>query len=238
MALIQEAYDKYEGIYGYRRMTIYLNYYKQAKVNHKCVYRLMKQMNLQAVIRRKRYRYKKHSPQHIAENVLNREFNKDYKAMQVLLTDITEFKYGDNSKAYLSAILDYGKGQIVAYKLSNRNDNQLVKETVDQIKEDLIPGTTLIHSDRGFQYTSKLFKNFINEHQLIQSMSRVGKCIDNGPMENFWGIIKEEMYRLRSYETFDQLEDDIRRYIKFYNTSRVTLKMGLRIPKQEKPCIN
>lgn len=61
-------------------------------------------------------------------------------------------------------------------------------------------------------------------------MSRVGKCIDNGPMENFWGIIKVEMYRLRSYETFDQLEKDIRQYVRFFNTERVTLKMGLRIP--------
>lgn len=61
-------------------------------------------------------------------------------------------------------------------------------------------------------------------------MSRVGKCIDNGPMENFWGIIKVEMYRLRSYENFDQLEKDIRQYVRFFNTERVTLKMGLRIP--------
>lgn len=230
MELIQEAYDKHKGIYGYRRIAIYLNYFQQAQVNHKCVYRLMKQMGLKAVIRRQRYHYKKHTPQHIAENVLNREFKKDYQAMQVLLTDITEFKYGDNCKAYLSAILDYGTGQIVAYKLSKRNDNQLVKETVVQIEEDLIPRETLIHSDRGFQYTSHFFKKFIDDKQLIQSMSRVGKCIDNGPMENFWGIIKVEMYRLRNYETFEQLEEDIRRYIKFYNTERVTLKMGLRIP--------
>lgn len=61
-------------------------------------------------------------------------------------------------------------------------------------------------------------------------MSRVGKCIDNGPMENFWGIIKVEMYRLRSYENFDQLEKDIRQYVRFFNTERVTLKMGVRIP--------
>lgn len=53
MELIQEAYDKYEGIYGYRRITIYLNHFKNAKVNHKCVYRLMKLMGLKAVIRRK-----------------------------------------------------------------------------------------------------------------------------------------------------------------------------------------
>ena len=150
--------------------------------------------------------------------------------MQVLLTDITEFKYGDNRKAYLSAILDYGTRQIVAYKLSKRNDNQLVKDTVVQVEEDLIPGETFIHSDRGFQYTSHFFKSFINDKKLIHSMSRVGKCIDNSPMENFWGTIKVEMYRLRNYETFDKLEEDIRHYIEFYNTERVTLNMELRIP--------
>lgn len=230
MRQIQKAYDHYQGIYGYRRITIYLNYFKSAKVNHKCVYRLMKQMGLKAIIRRQRYRNKKHSSQHNAENVLNREFNKDYKAMRVLLTDITEFKYGDSCKAYLSTILDYGAGKIVAYQLSKRNNNKLVKDTFDQIEEYLIPGETLIHSDRGVQYTSNFFKKFINDKQLIQSMSRVGKCIDNGPMENFWGIIKVEMYRLRSYENFDQLEKDIRQYVRFFNTERVTLKMGLRIP--------
>ncbi|WP_143139290.1 IS3 family transposase [Alkalibacterium sp. 20] len=61
-------------------------------------------------------------------------------------------------------------------------------------------------------------------------MSCVGKCIDNGPMENFWGIIKEEMYRLTTYDTFEALETDIERYVAFYNTKRVTLKMGLKIP--------
>lgn len=190
----------------------------------------MKQMGLKAVIGRQRYRYKNHSSQHIAENVLNREFNKDYQAMQVLLTDITKFKYANNCKAYLSTILDYGTRQIVAYKLSKRNDNQLVKDTVVQVEKDLIPGETFIHSDRGFQYTSHFFKRFINDKQSIHSMSRVGKCIDNGPMENFWGIIKVEMYRLRSYETFEKLESDIRHYIEFYNTERGTLDMGLRIP--------
>ena len=94
----------------------------------------------------------------------------------------------------------------------------------------VIPTQTLLHSDRGYQYTSKDFKKYIEKHQLVQSMSRVGKCIDNGPMENFWGIIKEEMYRLTTYDTFEALEQDIKRYIDFYNTQRVTLNMGLKIP--------
>ena len=228
--LILQVYEKHKGIYGYRRITIYLNHFLNAKVNHKCVYRLMKLLNLKAVIRRKRYVYKRHKPLHIAENILNREFQKDYQPMEVLLTDVTEFKYGQDAKAYLSAILDYGENKIVAFKLSKRNNNALVRDTVQQIADDIVPTHTLIHSDRGYQYTSYGFNNFVKNHQLTHSMSRVGKCIDNGPMENFWGIIKEEMYRLKTYTSFEGLEYDIKQYIRFYNTQRVTLKMGLSIP--------
>ena len=228
--LIHQVYEEYKGIYGYRRITIYLNYFLNAKVNHKCVYRLMKLSGLKAVIRRKRYSYKPHKPTHIAENILNRAFQKNYQPMEVLLTDVTEFKYGNHSKAYLSAILDYGENEIVAFKVSKNNNNALVRDTVRQIEGDIVPTKTLLHSDRGFQYTSHGFRNFVQKHQLTHSMSRVGKCIDNGPMENFWGIIKEEMYRLKTYMTFEELEMDIKQYIRFYNAQRVTLKMGLSIP--------
>ncbi len=230
MATIVQTYDDYKGIYGYRRMTIYLNHFLQAQVNHKCVYRLMRLAGLKAVIRRKRYTYRPHNPTHVAENILNRDFQTSYPPMTVLMTDVTELKYGTSSKAYLSAILDYGTNKIVAFQLSKHNNNALVMATVNQIKTQLIPTKTLLHSDRGFQYTSHSFRQFTQTHQLIQSMSRVGKCIDNGPMENFWGIIKEEMYRLKSYTSFEELERDITHYIIFYNTQRVTLKMGLSIP--------
>src|SRR5690625_7530152 len=114
--------------------------------------------------------------------------------MEVLLTDIAEFKYGSHSKAYLSAILDYGANEIVAFKLSDRNDNGLVNHTISQIEDLVIPTKTLLHSDRGYQYTSKDFKKYIEKHQLVQSMSRLGKCIDNGPMENFCGDRKSFVY--------------------------------------------
>lgn len=227
---IIQAYDKHKGIYGYRRITIYLNYYENAQVNHKCVYRLMRKLGLKAVIRKKRYSWKPSKAQHTAENKLNREFQTPYGPFEVLLTDVTEFKYGDQSKAYLSAVLDYGDNKIISYQLSTRNDNDLVFKTFTPIKDKIIPKKTLIHSDRGFQYTSHWFNSFIEETQAIQSMSRAGRCIDNGPMENLWGIIKEEMYRLNSYDSLDELKDDIDRYISFYNDQRVTLKMGLRIP--------
>src|SRR5699024_9583940 len=99
--------------------------------------RLMRLLELKAVIRRKRYTYKPHKPQHLAENILNRAFQEKYKKMEVLLTDITEFKYGVNSKAYFSAILDYGENKIIAYKLSKHNNNALVRDTMTQIENDL-----------------------------------------------------------------------------------------------------
>src|SRR5699024_3700352 len=218
----QKVYNDHKGIYGYRRMTIFLNHYLNARVNHKCVYRLMRLLELKAVIRRKRYTYKPHKPQHLAENILNRAFQEKYKKMEVLLTDITEFKYGVNSKAYFSAILDYGENKIIAYKLSKHNNNALVRDTMTQIENDIIPTKTLIHSDRGFQDASHSLKQLIENHDFIRCISRVGRCIYNGPIENIWYIIKEETYRLTTYNTFIELEKNINAYIKFYNTKRVT----------------
>jgi putative transposase len=57
-------------------------------------------------------------------------------------------------------------------------------------------------------------------------MSRVGRCIDNGPMEGFWGIIKSEMYYLRKFQTFDELKLAIDNYIKFYNEKRLQKKLN------------
>src|SRR5699024_12489425 len=98
-------------------------------------------------MRRKRYKYKPHSPQHVAENVLDRAFDVDYKSMEVLLTDITAFKYGSYSKSYLRAILDYGANEIVAFKLSDRNNNALVSITISQIKIMFNLTQTNLHSE-------------------------------------------------------------------------------------------
>jgi len=189
----------------------------------------MKLLGLKAVIRRKKCTYKRHIPAHTAENVLNRDFQAD-QPMRKSVTDITEFKLSTGKKAYLSAVLDLGTNQISAYQLGHANNNPLVLHTFEQIKDQVQANETLIHSDRRFQYTSHAFHQFIENYQLIQSMSRVGKCIDNGPMENFWGVLKNEMFKRKTYDTYDELKADIDRYIVFYNTKRVTLNMGLAIP--------
>lgn len=96
------------------------------------------------------------------------------------VTDVTEFKYGSSKKAYLSAILDLYDGSIVSYVLGHSNNNNLVFKTLDQAIKHLNGDHTLIHSDRGFQYTSHRFKRRIDKAEMTQSMSRVGRCVDNG----------------------------------------------------------
>lgn len=180
----------------------------------------MKSVKLTAVIRRRKKKYIQSTPQITAENILNRKFVAD-NPNEKWLTDVTEFKMTNGSKAYLSAILDLGDNSIISYVLGKSNNNKLVFDTLDKAIEANPTATPLFHSDRGFQYTCKTFKMKLNKINAVQSMSRVGRCIDNGPMEAFWGTLKSEMYYLRKFSTFEELEQAIDEYIKFYNTKRL-----------------
>lgn len=229
MDWIVSAYTSVKGIYGYRRMTIYLNHFKQAKVNHKRVYRLMKLLGLKAVIRVKKVRRKLTRPDYVQANKLNRQFT-THHAMEKLLTDITEFKLVNGQKVYLSAIYDLHTKKIIAHQMDTHCGQSLVNRTFKSITSKVIQGKTIIHSDRGSQYTSHIFNHYVTKHGLIHSMSRPGKCIDNGPMENVWGIIKSERFKLNTYQSVEALKQDIHAYIQFFNHKRVTLNMGLSIP--------
>lgn len=193
--------------------------------NPKRIYRIMKVAGVKSVIRRKRKSYKKSSPQHVAENILNREFTA-VGPNQKWVTDVTEFKYGDSKKAYLSAILDLYDNTIVSYVLDYSNNNPLVFKTLDQATGLLSDTKPLLHSDRGFQYTSYKFKRKLDKAEMTQSMSRVGRCIDNGPMEAFWGTLKCEKYYLRKYQSFEELSKAIDEYIHFYNHERLQKRLN------------
>jgi transposase InsO family protein len=223
-------YEKVDGIYGYRRLTINLSK-PEKPINHKRVYRLMKLAGIQSIIRRKKRNYVRSTPQQVAENLLNREFNAE-EPNQKWLTDVTEFKYGNTQKAYLSAILDLHDKSIVSYVLGHSNNNSLVFQTLDLALQAAPGSTPMLHSDRGYQYTSWGFKRRLEAHGLTQSMSRVGKCIDNGPMEGFWGTLKCEKYYLHKYQTFEALKKDIDDYIYFYNYERLQAKLNSLSPME------
>ena len=136
----------------------------------------MKSVKLTAVIRRRKKRYVKSTPQITAENILNREFVAD-NPNEKWLTDVTEFKLANGSKAYLSAILYIADNSIISYVIGKSNNNKLVFDTLDKAIEANPTATPLFHSDRGFQYTSKTFKYKLNAINAVQSMSRVLRCI-------------------------------------------------------------
>ncbi|WML44221.1 IS3 family transposase [Neobacillus sp. PS3-40] len=218
-------HEKVDSTFGYRQMTLHMNRKFEEKLNHKRIYRLMKVAGLRSVIRIKKKQYKSTTPQQVAENILNREFTAE-KPNEKWVTDVTEFKYGQSKKAYLSAIRDLYDGSIVSYVLGHSNNNQLVFKTLDQATVLLDGEHPLIHSDRGFQYTSKGFKRKIDAVKMTQSMSRVGRCIDNGPMESFWGTLKCEKYYLHQYQTFEELSLAIDEYIHFYNYDRYQKRLN------------
>ncbi|MGL5558300.1 MAG: IS3 family transposase [Paraclostridium dentum] len=156
--------------------------------------------------------------------MLNRNFS-EATPNKKWLTDVTEFKLMNGTKAYLSAILDLGDNSIVSHVLGRSNNNQLVFDTLDLATKNNPTAKPIFHSDRGFQYTSKIFKSKLDNISATQSMSRVGRCIDNGPMEGFWGSLKSEMYYLKKFQTFDELKLAIDNYIDFYNNKRLQKKL-------------
>ena len=188
--LIYEYNESYKGILGYRRMIMYINILNQTSYSEKYIHRLMKVIGIHARIRRKKSNYIKSKPEQVGENILHRKFKAQWQN-QKWCTDVTEFKVpGQKQKLYLSAILDLYDKRIVSYVISHFNNNKLVFDTFDKAIKLNPDARPIFHSDRGFQYTSKQFKLKLDQVGMIQSMSRVGKCIDNGPMEAFWGYFK------------------------------------------------
>jgi len=231
---IKALYIEQNGILGYRQMTIAINRIHHTAFNKKRIRRLMQALHLKSVCRKRRYNYKPSTPEVTAENILNRDFHAD-KPDEKWLTDVTELKWYEGPivhKVYLSAILDLYDRRIVAFKISTSNNNQLVFDNFDEAVAQNPNAHPLFHSDRGFQYTSKTFRAKLEEAGMTQSMSRVGRCIDNGPMEGFWGLLKSEMYYLKKFTDQQELISAIEDYILFYNTKRYQKRLNCMTPME------
>ena len=190
---IEKIHDEHPDM-GYRRIRDTLEHDYNINVNDKRILRICRKKRIQSIIK---HRYNcctkpASDPAYIAENVLNREFHAD-ALNEKWVTDVSEFKYGTGEdkakgKIYLSVILDLCDRRPVAYVYSDHNDNPLVFRTFDKALSENPGAKPIFHSDRGYQYTSKEFRQKIVNAGMTQSMSRVAHCIDNGPMEGFWGV--------------------------------------------------
>lgn len=228
LGIVKKLYNK-DNFLGYRQMAIILRRNYNMIINDKRVYRLMKIQGIQSIARKKKRSFKKTTPEITAQNILNRKFMTNH-INEKWLTDVTEFKYAGSKKAYLSAILDLGDRRIVAYKISKYNNNTLVYDNFNEAIALNPNAHPLFHSDRGFQYTTRVFKDKLNKAEMTQSMSRPGRCIDNGPMEGFWAILKTEMYHSKSFKNYEALKSKIDEYMKYYNFRRYQKNLNSMTP--------
>ena len=192
----------------------------------------MKKLGIKSVIRKKSSKYIYSPTYYLPENFLQRNFNAS-KPNEKWLTDVTEFKWYANNKKhrlYLSVILDLYDRSIVSYVVSSRNNNALTLDTFEKAIKANPTAKPIFHSDRGVNYTSQNFQFRVITQGMTPSLSRKGRCIDNGPMEGLWGIIKSEMYNLRSFENESELRKAIDEYIHFYNNERFQDRFGTRTP--------
>lgn len=222
--MISKIHLECKKIYGYRRMTLKINKELGTKYNKKRIRRIMRKLGLYSVIRRPKSAYIRANALHISENILNRQFDSATAPNQIWCTDVTEFKCKNGKKVYLSAIIDLWDKSIVAHQLSDKNNNKIVMSTIRKAFIANPYAQPMIHSDRGFQYTSYAYKALKVRYQFKVSMSRVAKCLDNQPIESFWGTLKSECFYLNKYHHSKLLIKDIEKYIQFYNHDRITLK--------------
>jgi len=237
---ILEIYQKSHCRYGFKRITLVLNNGSNEPINHKRVQRIMHELGIFGIQGKngKYHSYKNDNGEHKENLLLEKEideenhrttFKRHFETTgpnQKWTTDVSEFKHKDG-KLYLSPILDMFDGSIISYDISLHPDFSQTKRMIDKAfkQYDNLEGL-IFHSDQGWQYQMKQYGLWLKSRGIKQSFSRKGNCMDNSLMENFFGILKNEMYYGHEYEfkTIDELKKAIEEYIKWYNEERINVK--------------
>jgi len=220
--LIKQVFDKSKSKAGWRTIQMKLKN-KGIKMNHKKIQRIKKKYCMITKIRRiNPYRVimKKTNEHKIFENKLNRDF-KQNTPFKVFCTDITYLPYNGRI-AYLSVIKDISSREIISWNMSQHLEMDIVMNTLEKMKNNpaiLSLENILFHSDQGFQYTNPLYINSVKEMNMIQSMSRKGNCIDNAPMESFFGHFKDDV-DYKNCKTYEELKTLVDEYMNYYNNER------------------
>jgi putative transposase len=201
-------------------------------VNHKKIDRIKKEYGLFTRIRRKNPY--KHFP--VAENakvpnLLERQFVTPIPN-QIYSTDMTYLFYGSSQKAYLSATKDLATNEIISYRLMRKPAVSQFAEEFDCLLKNLTPeerSSLMMHSDQGFQYTHTRFRELLSSYGVTQSMSRRGNCLDNAPIESFFGHFKD-LLNLKGCKTYEELEQEINWTMNYYNFERPQAALNKKPP--------
>ena len=227
--------------YGYRRMTAMLKRLGYV-INKKKVQRLVQKLKLQVTSfsrKTRKYSSYKGTIGRVADNKINRNFKVE-KSYTYITTDTTEFKYLEKDKSgnyqvkklYLNPYLDMYNGEIISYEISKQPTLKPIIKALDKAIDvtSINKGERVFHSDQGWAYQVKQYTLRLEAHGITQSMSRKGNCLDNSPMENFFGILKQEIYYGKKFYSYEELKVTIEEYIEYYNKDRIKEKLGYLSP--------
>ena len=233
LSIIKPIFEHHKSRYGYRRIILALKD-KLAGINHKKIQRIMKENSLLGKQPKNKYHsYKGDNGEYKENLLLHKEvidnkttYKRDFsttKPNEKWTTDVSEFK-APGGKLYLSPIMDMYDGSIISYDISTHPDFSQTKRMIDKAFEDNPSLEGLIfHSDQGWQYQMKPYQQWLKEKGILQSFSRKGNCMDNSLMENFFGIMKNEMYYSYEYKSLEELRKAMEEYITYYNTERMVV---------------
>lgn len=221
--LMKEIFSENFGRYDYRRITLELRN-RGYVLNHKTVRRLMNVLGLKCLVRLKKYRLYKGAVRKLAPNILKRNFHAS-KPNEKWVTDVTEFHL-HGKKLYLSPILDLYNGEIIAYNIEHRPAYSHVSKMLNKAFQRLNDKETpILHSDQGWHYQMRQYHQSFKKHNVLQSMSRKGNCLDNAVMENFFGLLKSELLYLKEFDSMEHFKIELENYIHYYNNKRIKTKL-------------
>ena len=231
--IIKPVFEHHKQRYGYRRIILAIPELKG--INHKRIQRVMSENGLLGKQPKHKYHSYKGDNGEYKENLLlcvyeesgRKIYKRDFSTTtsnEKWVTDVSEFKVG-SKKLYLSPIMDLHDDSIVSYDISRHPDFKQTKRMIDEafVRNENIAGL-IFHSDQGWQYQMKPYQNWLKEKGIKQSFSRKGNCMDNSLMENFFGIMKNEMYYEHEYKSIEDLEKAMHEYIEYYNNERINIK--------------
>jgi putative transposase len=216
---IHQLYAEQDGVVGSPRIWEDLRYAGERCGRHR-VARLMRRAGLQGVPQRRRWRKKPAGTRpRGTRNHLERDFTAAAPNTK-WVTDITYIRTAEHW-LYLCVVLDLYSGLVVGWSMSPHQDRQRVVQAVLMALWQRPARTPVIlHSDRGCQFTSEEYQQFLAVHQVTCSMSAVGSCADNAAAESFFGVLKRERVNRRQYRTRAEARADIFDYIERWHNPR------------------
>ena len=229
---IKEIFLQHDGRYGALRISLALGD-EGIKVNHKRCGRIMRNLGLYAKGTRRTYRrYHRKTDNKERPNLLNQVFESDGRN-RIWVGDMTYISTKEGF-LYLAVLMDIFSRKVVGWSMGKRMTEKLVMDALNQAygREHPRKGF-IVHTDQGSQYTGFNFRALTSSLGGQCSNSRKGNPYDNAMMESFYRTLKRELIDGKTYQTREEAEKDVFKYIElYYNTKRKHSGLGYMSPRE------